>query len=166
MKCLMHQLREKLKSIFAVTLLALSIFAVEAQSFAERNSQSLDNISADQINQDNRTTTTGNGVTTRNDNTVDYFICLLIVVLTGKIARVIFALSIFAWGILFFMGKVTWQIFVVTAVGIGLVFGAASIVIAILPRATQVIDTSGDKPKVVTKTPSQMIREKCPEIGY
>ena len=161
----MHNLREKLKSICGIMLSVLVILTIQTQSFADRNSQSLDNIDSSQINKDNRTETI-NGVTTRNDNTVDYFICLLIVVLTGKIARVIFALSIFAWGILFFMGKVSWQIFVITAVGIGLVFGAVSIVIAILPRATQVIDTSGDTAKIVTKTPSQMIREKCPEIGY
>ncbi len=161
----MRNLREKLKSIYGIMLSALVILTIQTQSFADRNSQSLDNIDSSQINKDNRTETI-NGVTTRNDNTVDYFICLLIVVLTGKIARVIFALSIFAWGILFFMGKVSWQIFVITAVGIGLVFGAVSIVIAILPRATQVIDTSGDTAKIVTKTPSQMIREKCPEIGY
>lgn len=165
MKYWMRNLREKLKSIYGIMLSALVILTIQTQSFADRNSQSLDNIDSSQINKDNRTETI-NGVTTRNDNTVDYFICLLIVVLTGKIARVIFALSIFAWGILFFMGKVSWQIFVITAVGIGLVFGAVSIVIAILPRATQVIDTSGDTAKIVTKTPSQMIREKCPEIGY
>jgi hypothetical protein len=153
----------KLKQILALSLLGMGIFTFQNQSFAD--SQTLDNINSTQVNKNNATTDV-NGVVTRNDNTVDYFICLLIVVMTGKIARVIFALAIFAWGILFFMGKVTWQIFVVTSVGVALVFGSVAIVIAILPRATQVIDNTSGTPVIKTKTTSQLIREHCPEIGY
>ena len=157
----MKLLGNKLKAIIPLFLIAIGILTFQSQSFAD--TQTLDNINASQINKNNATTTV-NGVTTRNDNTVDYFICLLIVVMTGKIARVIFALAIFAWGVLFFMGKVTWQIFVVTSVGIALVFGATSIVISILPRATQVIDNTSGTPVIKTKTTSQLLREHCPEI--
>ena len=157
----MKPLGKKLKKTFALFLLGMGIFTFQNQSFAD--SQTLDNISSSQINKNNAITTV-NGVVTRNDNTVDYFICLLIVVMTGKIARVIFALAIFAWGVLFFMGKVTWQIFVVTSVGIALVFGASAIVISILPRATQVIDNTSGTPVIKTKTTSQLLREHCPEI--
>jgi hypothetical protein len=62
------------------------------------------------------------------------------------------------------MGKVTWQIFVVTSVGIALVFGASAIVISILPRATQVIDNTSGTPVIKTKTTSQLIKASCPEI--
>ena len=157
----MKLLGNKLKKTFALFLIAAGIFTFQFQSFAI--TQTLDNINSSQINKNNSTTTV-NGVTTRNDNTVDYFICLLIVVTTGKIARAIFALAIFAWGILFFMGKVTWHIFVVTSVGIALVFGALPTAISILPRATQVIDNTSGTPVIKTKTTSQLLREHCPEI--
>ena len=159
----MLSFRKNLNAIFTLFLIAISVLMLETKSFAEN--QTLENINSSQINRNNSTTTV-NGVVKRNDNTVDYFICLLIIVLTGKIARVIFALAIFAWGVLFFMGKVSWQIFVVTSVGIALVFGAASIVISVLPRATQVVDNSSGTPVIKTKTTSQLIREHCPEIGY
>lgn len=163
MKHLVKPLVRKLNEIFILFIIGIATLTFQAQSFAE--TQTLDNINPSQINKNNNTQTV-NGSIMRTDNTVDYFICLLIVVMTGKIARVIFALAIFAWGVLFFMGKVSWQIFVVTSVGIALVFGASTIVISLLPRATQVIDNTSGTPVIKTKTTSQLIKASCPEIGY
>lgn len=143
----------------------LAAISFSTPSFADQNSQSLDNIAADQVNKDNRTGTNASGATVRKDNTVDYFICLLIVVLTGKIARVILALAIFVVGILFFLGKINWSILAVTAIGAGIAFGATGIVIAILPRATQVVDNSSGTAVIKTKTTHQLIAERCPEIA-
>jgi|GEM_PF-4686181 len=157
----MKPLGNKLKKTFALFLIVTGILTFQVESFAD--TQTLDNIDSSQINTRNDTKTVNN-VATRKDNTVDYFICLLIVVMTGKIARVIFALAIFAWGVLFFMGKVSWVLFVVTSVGIALVFGATSIVISILPRATQVIDNTSGTSVIKTKTTSQLIKASCPEI--
>jgi type IV secretory pathway VirB2 component (pilin) len=148
-----------------IIFLALEVLSFGLTAFAKQNSQSLDNINESQINVDNRVGTNAAGATVRNDNTVDYFLCFIIVVLTGKIARVILALSIFVMGIMFFLGKVNWTLFVVTAIGVGITLGASKIVIAILPRATQIVemDENGNK-IIVTKTTYQMIAERCPEI--
>jgi type IV secretory pathway VirB2 component (pilin) len=89
-------------------------------------------------------------------------LCTLILILNGRIARVIAAVAIFAIGIMFFMGKITWQIIVTIGIALGLVFGAKNVAILLLPRAVHVYDThQGD---VSTKTTSQIITQSCPEL--
>ena len=89
-------------------------------------------------------------------------LCTLIVMLNGRIARVIAAVAIFAIGIMFFMGKITWQIIVTIGIALGLVFGAKNVAILMLPRAVHVYDNhQGD---VETKTTSQIISQACPEL--
>ena len=94
---------KKIKVILVITFVSLEIFSLSFSSFAAQNSQSLDNVNADIP--DNRTGLDANGATIRNDNTVSYFLCLLILILTGTIARVILSLAIFVIGILFFLGN-------------------------------------------------------------
>ena len=154
---------KKIKVILVITFVSLEIFSLSFSSFAAQNSQSLDNVNADIP--DNRTGLDANGATIRNDNTVSYFLCLLILILTGTIARVILSLAIFVIGILFFLGKINWTALVSIAIGAGITYGAVMIVVAILPRATQVVDQTSGSQVIITKTTSQIIGESCPEIA-
>ena len=89
-------------------------------------------------------------------------LCTLIMMLNGRIARVIAAVAIFGIGIMFFMGKITWQIIVTIGIALGLVFGAKNVAILMLPRAVHVYDDhQGD---IQTKTTSQIISQACPEL--
>jgi type IV secretory pathway VirB2 component (pilin) len=137
------------QSFFLVCLLLFnsSVFADTATS------DNIESVNPTQINQQGRV---------EGQSELVNALCTLILILNGRIARVIAAVAIFAIGIMFFMGKITWQIIATIGVALGLVFGAKNVAILLLPRAVHVYDEhQGD---VSTKTTSQIITQACPEI--
>ena len=66
------------------------------------------------------TTTSGGGIET--------VLCNVVKQLQGGIGKAIATIAIIVLGIGLFMGKLSWPLAVVTAIGIGMIFGAASIV--------------------------------------
>jgi len=137
------------QSFFLVFLLLFnsSVFADTATS------DNIESVNPTQINQQGRV---------EGQSELVNALCTLILILNGRIARVIAAVAIFAIGIMFFMGKITWQIIATIGVALGLVFGAKNVAILLLPRAVNVYDEhQGD---IATKTTSQIITQACPEI--
>ncbi len=97
-----------------------------------------------------------------NQSELTNALCTIILIMNGRIARVIAAVAIFAVGIMFFMGKITWPIIVTVAIAMGLVFGAKTIALAILPRAVNTYDkTQGE---AITQTTSEVLSQACPEL--
>lgn len=62
------------------------------------------------------------------NDVVGIALCKLVANLTGGIAKGIATLAIFAVGIGLFLGKVNWPIAAMTAVGVGVIFGAPKVV--------------------------------------
>jgi type IV secretory pathway VirB2 component (pilin) len=89
-------------------------------------------------------------------------LCTLIMVLNGRFARVMAAVAIFVLGIMFFMGKITWPILIAVPVAFGIIFGAKTVAIALLPRATQIYNAR--EQSLETKTTSEIITQACPEL--
>ncbi len=89
-------------------------------------------------------------------------LCTLIMVLNGRFARVMAAVAIFVLGIMFFMGKITWPILIAVPVAFGIIFGAKTVAIALLPRATQIYNARENS--LETKTTSEIITQACPEL--
>ena len=111
--------------ILAITLLCFQAFAIANEA---PSSQNIVSVNPAQISSD------GN---TKNQSDLSNALCTLILILNGRIARVIAAVAIFAIGIMFFMGKITWPVIVTIGIAMGLVFGAKVVAIALLPRAIQ-----------------------------
>jgi type IV secretory pathway VirB2 component (pilin) len=136
--------------ILAITLLCFQAFAIANEA---PSSQNIVSVNPAQISSD------GN---TKNQSDLANALCTLILILNGRIARVIAAVAIFAIGIMFFMGKITWPVIVTIGVAMGLVFGAKVVAIALLPRAIQTYDqTQGE---IKTTTTSEIISQACPEL--
>jgi type IV secretory pathway VirB2 component (pilin) len=55
-------------------------------------------------------------------------LCRLVSNLTGGIAKAIATIAIFAVGVGLFMGKLNWGVAAATAAGVGIIFGAGSMV--------------------------------------
>jgi type IV secretory pathway VirB2 component (pilin) len=136
--------------ILAITLLCFQAFAIASEA---PSSQNIVSVNPAQISSD------GN---TKNQSDLANALCTLILILNGRIARVIAAVAIFAIGIMFFMGKITWPVIVTIGIAMGLVFGAKVVAIALLPRAIQTYDqTQGE---ITTTTTSEIISQACPEL--
>ena len=135
----------------------LAIVLMFMQSFAIANtapsSQNIVSVNPSQVGSDGNTT---------NQSELANALCTLILILNGRIARVIAAVAIFAIGIMFFMGKITWPVIVTIGVAMGLVFGAKVVAIALLPRAIQTYDQTQGETK--TTTTSEVISQACPEL--
>ena len=101
------------------------------------------------------------GYNTENSSLVNT-LCTLIMVLNGRFARVMAAVAIFVLGIMFFMGKITWPILIAVPVAFGIIFGAKTVAIALLPRATQIYNAR--EKTLETKTTSEIITQACPEL--
>lgn len=137
-------------TIFALILLLMtsSAFAVDAPR-------------SDNIESVNKTQLDKQGIDSKNSTLVNS-LCTIILVLNGRIARVLAAVSIFVIGLFFFMGKVTWPVLITVPIAFGLIFGARTVAIAILPRAVQTYDTR--QGALATKTTSELITQACPEL--
>ena len=59
---------------------------------------------------------------------IEATLCIIVVALTGGIGRAIATIAVVVLGIGLFMGKLSWPVAAATALGIGLIFGAATIV--------------------------------------
>lgn len=99
---------------------------------------------------------------TQNQSDLANSLCTLIMILNGRIARVLSAVAIFVIGILFFLGKITWPIIVTIGIAFGLVFGAKAVAILLLPRAISSYDAT--QKETLTQTPSEIISQACPEL--
>ncbi len=86
-------------------------------------------------------------------------ICMIVVVMQGRVGRVIGMVFIISGGYLFFLGKINWQWIIVGCVGLGILFGAKSIVVMILPKYMQTIDANGNK---TVSTASKVLETACP----
>ena len=137
------------QSLFLAFLLLFS-----STVFAETStSDNIESVNPTQVNEQGRV---------ESQSELVNALCTLILILNGRIARVIAAVAIFAIGIMFFMGKITWQIIVTIGIALGLVFGAKNVAILLLPRAVHVYDEH--QGEVSTKTTSQIVTQACPEL--
>lgn len=138
------------RNLFLVFFICSQFFAYSAEDFSSDNIVSVNPAT---IEQDGKQ---------ENQSELVYSLCTLILILNGRIARVIAAVAIFVVGIMFFMGKITWPLLVTVAIGLGMVFGAKAVAILLLPRAVQVYDSRDSTLQV--KTTSQLISQACPEL--
>ena len=60
------------------------------------------------------------------------------------------------------MGKITWPVLITVPVAFGIIFGAKTLAIAMLPRATQIYNAR--EKGIETKTTSEIITQACPEL--
>lgn len=88
------------------SLFALILFLDPSTAFAEANSNS------------------GSGEAT----TIEQVLCNTLSLVQGPVGKAIGIIAIIVTGVSLFMGKVSWGLMISTAIGIGLVFGAANIV--------------------------------------
>jgi type IV secretion system protein VirB2 len=65
---------------------------------------------------------------TANQDVIGATLCTLVSNLSGGVARGIATLAIFAVGVGLFLGKVNWGIAATTAAGVGIIFGAPTLV--------------------------------------
>jgi type IV secretory pathway VirB2 component (pilin) len=84
-------------------------------------------------------------------------LCQIVIFMQGRIGRAISLGVLFSFGILFFLGKVSWPQIVTMSIGLGLLFGAKSVALLVLPYY---IEQDGD----VQVTTSDAIKTVCPEI--
>ena len=89
-------------------------------------------------------------------------LCTIILVLNGRIGRAIAAMAIIGVGYAFWASKISWVMIVTVGIGIGIIFGAKTVAIAMLPNTVKVTDTNGN---LVTVTPDELIRDACPELN-
>jgi type IV secretory pathway VirB2 component (pilin) len=68
----------------------------------------------------------------------------VVCMLTGTVGKAIATIAICVVGIGLFMGKLSWTLALATALGIGLIFGAASIVTWLAPEAQGSIKVGAD----------------------
>ncbi len=73
------------------------------------------------------------GAATASGDVIGATLCRLTTTLTGGIAKSIATIAIFTVGIGLFMGKVNWGVAAMTAAGVGIIFGAGSIMNMINP---------------------------------
>lgn len=142
---------------FFVSLLAFlmlfSQFVIAGTSSAIPSSDNVESVNTEQY---------GSGGYNAENSALVNSLCTLIMILNGRIARVMAAVALFVLGILFFMGKITWPILVTVPIAFGIIFGAKTVAIALLPRATQIYNTR--EKSVETKTSSEIITQACPEL--
>lgn len=120
-----------------------------------------DNPSSDNIESVNPTQVDKQGINPQSSALVNS-LCTIILILNGRVARVLAAVSVFVVGLLFFMGKITWPVLVTIPIAFGLIFGGRTVAIALLPRAIQVYDSR--QGALATKTTSEIISQACPEL--
>lgn len=134
-------------------ILALIIFTTSFSSAEDFSGGSITAVNPEQMQSD--------GITPDQSQLVNS-LCTLILILNGRIARVLAAVAIFAVGIMFFLGKITWPVLTTIGVAMGLVFGAKTVAIIMLPRAVYVHDAYQEE--TLVKTPSEIISQACPEL--
>ena len=64
-----------------------------------------------------------------NDDAISKVLCNVVKQLNGPIGKGIATIAIIVLGIGLFLGKLSWGLAVATAIGIGMIFGAAQIVV-------------------------------------
>lgn len=134
-------------------LVALLSISSASLGYDSPSSQNIVSVNPTQVESD------GN---TKGQSQLARSLCTLILILNGRTARVIAAVAIFGIGIMFFLGKITWPIIVTVGIGMGLVFGAKVVAIALLPRAIQTWDNTQGEAKILTT--SEVITQACPEL--
>ena len=148
----MSKLLKKFSVYFLTFFLVISQLAF-AGSTATPTSDNIETVNENQY--------TESGYQTENSALVNS-LCTLIMIMNGRLARVMAAVAIFVLGILFFMGKITWPVLIAVPVAFGIIFGAKTVAIAILPRATQIYNAR--EKAIETKTTSEIITQACPEL--
>ena len=144
------------KKITAILLAFIILFSQLGTQFALAEDPSSENIES--VNQSQYE---GSGYNVENSALVNS-LCTLIMIMNGRLARVMAAVAIFVIGIFFFMGKITWPVLISVPIAFGIIFGAKTVAIALLPRATQIYNTR--EKALETKTSSEIITQACPEL--
>ena len=143
-----------MKSFFCVLFALFLGFLSLSVSFAnEFGGGSITTVNTEHLQSDS---------TAPGQNDLTNALCTLILMLNGRVARVMAAVAIFAVGIMFFMGKITWPVLTTIGVAMGLVFGAKTVAIIMLPRAVYVYDERDEDMNI--KTSSEIITQACPEL--
>ncbi len=148
----MSKLLKKFSVYFLTFFLIISQIAF-AGSTATPTSDNIESVNENQY--------TSGGYEKENSALVNS-LCTLIMILNGRLARVMAAVAIFVVGIFFFMGKITWPVLISVPIAFGIIFGAKTLAIAMLPRATQIYNTR--EKAIETKTTSEIITQACPEL--
>jgi type IV secretory pathway VirB2 component (pilin) len=64
-----------------------------------------------------------------NDSTaIDQVLCKVVKLLSGTVGKAVATIALIVLGIGLFMGKLSWPLALATAIGIGFIFGAPSVV--------------------------------------
>ncbi len=74
--------------------------------------------------------------TSTTDTSIEAVLCNIVSFVQSGIGKAVAALAIIAMGFSLFLGKVSWGLMVSTALGIGMIFGAASVVGTISGQGT------------------------------
>lgn len=143
-----------MKKIITIVLAFVMMFSSFSYADTEYDGLSIKNV--------NESYRTGNDGKVKNQSELVNSLCTLILILNGRIARVLAAVAIFAVGIMFFLGKITWPILVTVGVAMGLVFGAKNVAIIMLPRVVAMHDERDGT--IQYKTSSEIISQACPEL--
>ncbi len=75
----------------------------------------------------------GNG----DSNAIEQVFCNAVLILTGTTGKAIATIAVIAVGVGALLGKISWGMALIVALGIALIFGAASIVVALGANGTQ-----------------------------
>ena len=98
-----------------------------------------------------------------NENPAAATLCYVILLTQGRIGRAIAMTSIAVFGLLFFLGKVTWPSIVIMIVGIVILFGARQVALLFLDNSITVNDPN-EYGQTKQMTPDQIIQTVCPEL--
>ena len=73
---------------------------------------------------------------TADSNAITDVLCNVVNLLQGTVGQAIATIAIIVLGIGLFIGKLSWPVALATAVGVGIIFGAADLVEWLAPEAT------------------------------
>ncbi|MFN7039190.1 MAG: TrbC/VirB2 family protein [Alphaproteobacteria bacterium] len=91
-----------------------------------------------------------NATPPETNDAISQTLCNVILKLTGPIGKGIATIAIIVLGVGLFLGKMSWAVAVATAIGIGLIFGAGSMVEWIGKGATSTVGTSAGSTSTLT----------------
>lgn len=104
-------------------------------------------------------TSTAQVSTPPNTNQIANVLCSIILILQGRIGRVIALAAIITLGIAFFLGAVEWKGVVTLVIGLGLLFGAKTVALLMLPNYI-IINNPNSGTSGVT-TPEALVAQAC-----
>lgn len=89
-------------------------------------------------------------------------LCQIILILNGRVGRALAAIAIFGLGIAFFLGKITWTLITTMGIGMGVLFGAKTVTLMLLPYSVKTVNPDTGTQEDVS--PEELIRKACPEL--